>query len=108
VGLTHLLFVVAIVAAVSAIFARRLRRRRLRAAARTRPGATPELAIHIRSFAEMDGHLARRWCHCGGYLERRGEGSRDVEGRRFRVARLECQECEAVDEVYFDTTDLLH
>jgi hypothetical protein len=108
VGVTHLLFVAAIVAAVTAVFLRRRRRSRLRAAARTRAGATPELAIPIRSFADMDEHLSKRWCFCGGYLERRGEGSRDVDGRRFRVARLECQECEAVDEVFFDTTDLLH
>lgn len=107
-GPTHLLLVGAIVAAVTAFLLRRRRRRRLRAAALLRAGATPERAIYIRSFADMDGHLARRWCHCGGYLERRGEGSRDVDGRRFRVARLECQECEAVEEVFFDTTDLLH
>jgi hypothetical protein len=24
------------------------------------------------------------------------------------VARLECQDCERVEEVFFDTTDLLH
>jgi hypothetical protein len=108
VGPTHLLLVAALVAAVTAVLLRRRRRRRLREAARTRPGASAELAIHIRSFAEMDEHLVQRWCHCGGYLERRGEGSRDVDGRRFRVARLECQECESVDEVFFDTTDLLH
>ncbi len=107
-GVTHLLFVAAIVAAVAAMALRRRRRSRLRAAARTRAGATLDLAIHIRSFADMDGHLSRRWCHCGGYLERRGEGPREEQGRRFRVARLECQECESVEEVYFDTTDLLH
>jgi len=55
----------------------------------------------------MDEHLGRRWCACGGYLERSGEGTRESGGRRFRVARLRCQECEAVDEVFFDTTELL-
>jgi hypothetical protein len=108
VGVTHLLFVAVIVAAVTAMALRRRRRNRLRAAVRRRDGATLELAIHIRSFADMDAHLTRRWCHCGGYLERRGEGSREEHGRRFRVARLECQECESVEEVYFDTSDLLH
>jgi hypothetical protein len=53
-------------------------------------------------------HLRLRHCACGGYLERRGEGSRDVAGQRYRVARLECQDCERVEEVFFDTTDLLH
>jgi len=56
----------------------------------------------------MDDQLARRWCSCGGYLERMGEGTREAGGRRYRVARLRCQECEAVDEVFFDTTDVLH
>ena len=44
---------------------------------------------------------------CGGYLERGGEGTRESGGRRFRVTRLRCQECEVVDEVFFDTTELL-
>ena len=97
-----------IVAAVCSLAARRWRRRRLRRAAATRAGSSPELAITIRSFAEMDAHLARRWCACGGYLERSGVGTRERDGRRFRVARLSCQECEAVDEVFFDTTEVLH
>ena len=106
--LTSLLLTLAIVAAVCAMGARRWRRRRLRRAAATRAGSSPEQAITIRSFTEMDEHIGQRWCACGGYLERSGEGSREREGRRFRVARLRCQECEAIDEVYFDTTDVLH
>ena len=103
-----LLLAVVIVAAVVAVGLRRLRRSRLRRAARTRAGSSAERAFHIRSYAEMDEHLARRWCHCGGYLERSGEGTRDVGARRFRVARLVCQECEDVEEVFFETTDVLH
>jgi hypothetical protein len=103
-----LVMVAAIVAAVASMGLRRRRRSRLRAAARTRAGATPDLAIAIRSFGEMEEHIDRRWCHCGGYLERSGEGTREVAGRRFRVARLTCHECESVDEVFFDTTGVLH
>jgi hypothetical protein len=103
-----LLLVAAILAAVVAVGLRRRRRSRLRAAARTRAGSSPERAIAIRSYTETDEHLARRWCFCGGYLEHRGEGTRDLGGRRFRVARLTCQECETPDEVYFGTTDVLH
>jgi len=55
----------------------------------------------------MDQHLDQRWCFCGGYLERTGEGTREAGGRRYRVARLCCQECETPEEVFFDTTDLL-
>src|SRR4051812_24174185 len=100
--------VAAIVAAVVSMGLRRRRRTRLRIAARTRAGASPELAIAIRSYGEMEEHLARRWCFCGGFLEHTGEGTRDGGGRRYRVARLVCQECEAIDEVFFDTTDVLH
>jgi hypothetical protein len=98
----------ALVAALIAVALRRARRARLRRLARTRPGGTPENAIAIRSFGEMDEHLARRWCVCGGYLERRGEGTREAGGRRLRVARLACQECEREDELFFDTTGVLH
>ena len=103
-----LLLVAAIVAAVVSMGARRWRRSRLQRAALTRAGASTDLAIHIRSYGEMDDHLRQRWCPCGGYLERSGEGTRDAGGRRFRVARLTCQECERPDEVFFDTTDVLH
>jgi hypothetical protein len=106
--MTGLVLAAAIVAAVVATGLRRWRRARLERAARTRPGSSAAHAIHIRSYAEMDEHLARRWCACGGYLEQAGEGTREVGGRRFRVARLSCQECGRIDEVFFDTTDLLH
>ena len=103
-----LLLTAAIVAAVVALARRRMRRHALRRAARERAGATTDLAIAVRTFSEIDEHLARRWCHCGGYLERAGEGSRETGGRRFRVARLRCQECDDAAEVYFDTTEVMH
>src|SRR5262245_12391338 len=103
-----LLMAIAIVAAVVAVARQRLRRSALRRAAATRAGASPDLAIAVRSFNEMDDHLGRRWCHCGGFLERTGEGSREIGGRRFRIARLQCQECEDAAEVFFDTTELVH
>jgi hypothetical protein len=37
-----------------------------------------------------------------------GEGSRAVDGRRYRVARLVCDECDEAVEVFFDTTGVLH
>jgi hypothetical protein len=104
---TSLLFVLAIVAAVAAMALRRSRRRRMARAALERPGASPENAIYIRSFTEMNEHLRRRWCSCGGFLELEGEGTRDRDGRRFRVARMRCHECDEPSEVFFDTTELL-
>ena len=104
--MTGLLLALAIIAAVCASGLRRLQRGRLLRAAAQRPGVSAEHAIAIRSYDEIDEHLARRWCLCGGYLERSGEGTRVSDGRRFRVARLRCQECDRVDEVFFDTTEV--
>ncbi|MFN8546102.1 MAG: hypothetical protein U0807_18125 [Candidatus Binatia bacterium] len=106
--IVQLLFVAAILAAVTAMGLRRRRRTRLRRAARTRLGSSPERAIAIQSYTEMDEHLGRRWCSCGGYLERTGEGSRALADRRYRVAQLRCQECETLEEVFFDTTEMPH
>ena len=98
----------AIVAAVTTVLLRRRRRARLRAAARARPGASMANPIAVRSYGEIDEHVGRRWCTCGGFLERRGETTRESGGRRFRVVKLACQECEEPTEVVFDTTDVLH
>lgn len=103
----NLLFVLAIVAAIGALGIRRLRRKRLQALAAQRPGAHPDNALAIRTFDEMDLHLRGRLCPCGGTMELAGEGSRDLDERRFRGARLVCDECEESEVVFFDTTDLL-
>ena len=105
--MTGLLLAAAALVAAAAVGLRRWRRAGLRRAALSMPGATAESAIYIRSFGEMDEHIGRRWCHCGGLLEPTGEGSREAGGRRFRIARLRCQECEELTELFFDTTDLL-
>jgi len=105
---TGIVLAVVLIAAVASVTARRWRRARLRKAARARPGTSAERAIHIRSYSEIDEHVRRRWCICGGYLEQAGEGTRETGGRRFRVVRLRCQECDEVDEVFFETTDALH
>jgi hypothetical protein len=105
---TQLLLVVVLAAAIVVLARRRWRRARVRRLASRRPGASPEQAVPIDAFDEMDAHLRHRSCPCGGYLARRGEGSRDAAGRRYRVARLECLDCGRVDEVFFDTTDVAH
>jgi hypothetical protein len=107
-GLVGLLLTAVLVAAVARVGSRRWHRHALRRAAAQRPGSSAERAIAIRSWSELDGHLAQRWCACGGYLERAGEGTREDGSRRYRIARLRCQECDALDEVYFDTTEVLH
>ncbi len=103
-----LLIGAAVLLALASVLARRVRRRRLDRADATRAGSSAERAVYVRSFTEIDDHLSGLWCRCGGYLERRGEGTREEGGRRLRVARLVCQECERPREVFFDTTELLH
>ena len=105
--MTSLLLAVAVIVAVTAVARRRLwlaaRRRRVREG----PGASPDRGIPVRSFADMDAALDRRACPCGGQYSRAGEGTREADGRRYRVARLVCDACEDGQEVFFDTTDLL-
>lgn len=105
--MTTIFFVVAIVAAMAAMGYRRYRKHSMQTAAQHMPGSSVENAIYIRTFDEMDEHMRKRWCSCGGFLEVTGEGTREDDGKRFRVARMECHECEETCEVFFDTTDLL-
>lgn len=98
----------ALVAALVATGLRRLRTSRLRREILSLPGSTPESALAIRDFAEMDAAIDRRACPCGGRPALEGEGSREVDGRRFRVARLVCPACEEEQFVFFETTDVLH
>ena len=104
----QVLLVAALLAAIVGMAARRARRFRLARAATTRAGSSPDTAIVVRRFDEIDEHLRARWCHCGGYLEGCGEGTREIGARRYRTARLRCQECEAEVVVFFDTSDVLH
>jgi hypothetical protein len=105
--MTTILFVAAIVAAACALAARRIAKTRARRAASQGPGTSPEEAIPIRSFEEMDAALRRRRCLCGAFFTLAGEGTREVGQRRLRVARLTCDDCDESREVFFDTTALL-
>ena len=101
------LFVLAIAAAGFGFGLRRWRKRQTRLVAAAQPGATPDDAIPIHSFTQMDLYLERRQCPCGAALRSTGEGSRELDGRRYRVALLTCPACEEEQLVFFDTTDLL-
>lgn len=104
--MTVILFTLAIVAAVVAMGARRVRRaRRLRA---SRPGGSAASAIPVRAYTEIDDYLAALACACGGSLERMGEGSRADGVHRLRIARLRCYECEREEQVFFETSEVLH
>ncbi|MBU6283218.1 hypothetical protein KGQ64_13325 [bacterium] len=98
----------ALVAALVASGLRRARTARIRREIRDLPGSAPETALAVDDFGEMDAAIALRACPCGGRPTLAGEGSREVDGRRFRVARLVCPSCEEEQFVFFETTRLFH
>jgi len=100
-------FVLAIVAAVAAVGWKKYAKARARRASFQGPGSSPEEAIPIRSFDDMDAQIRHRRCHCGAFLSLAGEGTRASGERRLRVARLVCDDCEESREVFFDTSALL-
>jgi hypothetical protein len=95
----------AVLVAVAAVGVRRWQRTR---AARRRPGATIHRPVAVRSFGEIDTALQGRACWCGGFFVPSGETSRAVGDRRFRVARLVCNQCERDELMYFDVTVVFH
>jgi hypothetical protein len=95
----------AVLVAVAAAGVRRWQRTR---AARQRPGATIHRPVAVRSFDEIDAALRGRTCWCGGFFVLSGETSRAVGDRRFRVARLVCNQCERDELMYFDVTAVFH
>jgi hypothetical protein len=103
--MTSLLMGLAVVAAVLAVGVRRFQKTRT---ARRRPGATIYRAVLVRRFDEIDAALRDRACMCGGALRVVGETSRAAGGRRFRIARLVCNECERDELMHFDVTAVFH
>ena len=102
-----ILFALVIVAAVVAMGLKRRAKARARRESMQGPGSSPDQAITIRTFADMDDELRRRHCLCGARFGLAGEGTRDAGGRVLRVARLYCDDCDESREVFFDTSTLL-
>ncbi len=84
------------------------RKRRARASVRRGPGTSLAAAIPAQSFDAIDEAVAARRCHCGAGVHVSGEGARELEGRRFRYVRLECDACEDEQLLYFDVTTIFH
>lgn len=102
-----ILFVLVLVAAVVAMWLKRRAKAQARRASFAGPGMSPGEAIAIRRFDDMDEDLRRRHCLCGARFSLAGEGTRQVDGRSLRVARLYCDDCDESREVFFDTSTLL-
>jgi hypothetical protein len=99
---------VALVAALAATGYRAWSRRRLRRAFAALPGGSPETAIEVEAFTEIDEHVSRRECPCGGLLASHGERSEPTGQRVLRVARVECRRCEERGEIWFDASRAYH
>lgn len=75
---------------------------------RAQPGASPDTAIAIHDYAEIDLALRARSCRCGGRFVSCGEGPVRDGGRSLRVANLECRDCGRERRVYFDLSAIRH
>lgn len=78
-----------------------------RAAERARAGATPQTAIPITDYSDIDVAIGIQTCRCGGRFLIRGEGPAGQPGS-LRVARLECRKCEREQRLYFDVSTVRH
>ena len=90
--------------------ARQFRRLRIKRAAQRilkEPGLTPENALVGLRLTEVDEHILKMSCGCGGGFRPISEGSLRIDGRDLRVARLICGRCES-ERVYFEPPPLLH
>jgi hypothetical protein len=109
-GIWNLEFVITIVLGIAALVALVVvawRALQQHLAERARPGASPDGAIPVRDFGDIDFIIHQQNCSCGGRLSLRGEGP--ISGDRpTRVATLECLQCERERRIYFDLSELRH
>ena len=103
-----LVLLAALLAALSVTGYRWLRRRRLGSRLAAIDGGSRATAIAVEAFSEIDDHLAKRECRCGGLLASHGERSEPNGARILRVVRVECRRCEERGEVWFDATLAYH
>ena len=106
--MTGLFFAAVVLLAAGTWVARGLRARAARERVRHGPGTALTTAIGVRSFDEIDCTVAARRCHCDARLRTVGEGTREVGERRYRFARLVCDDCEENFVLYFDVSEVLH
>lgn len=80
-----LLFGIAILVAVGAVVAKKLR-----TGPRTKEDAKPRV---VASYSDVDEALPRK-CGCGGRFEKTGEGPKRVDGADCLRVVVECEKCE--------------
>lgn len=96
------------IAAVLAVVVTAVRYAQHRAVERARPGGSPQTAIPIENYADIDVAVRMQSCRCGGRFLVRGEGPAQHRGRPLRVTHLECRSCERERRLYFDLSTLRH
>ena len=103
-----LLFVLAIAAVLAVWIGRRVVRRRGRQQVHSLPGRSPEHPLPFERFDEIDAHVSRSRCHCGGRLSVVSEGSRTWGTQSVRVVHCECVLCEQTHDLFFEQSAVLH
>jgi hypothetical protein len=89
---TGLFLFAALAAALTATGYRTLRRRRRRRRLAALEGGSRATAIEVDAFSDIDDHLARRECPCGGLLASLGERSEPYDAKRGEPSRGKCSE----------------
>lgn len=79
-----------------------------RAIERSQPGRSPDTAIPIEDYGDMDFAVRMQTCRCGGRYLLRGEGSLADADRPLRIAHMECRRCERQRRLYFDLSAVRH
>jgi hypothetical protein len=102
------LFALAIGAVVVVWIRRRRLRGRGRALSAALPGRSPEQALPFARFDEIDAHVRRARCHCGGHLRLVSEASRSWGETAVRVVHCECTTCEDEHDLFFEQSEVLH
>jgi hypothetical protein len=104
--LIGLILTLALLAALAFSGERILRGKRLRRRLAALPGGSSETAIEIESFADIEEHLDKRDCRCGGALRVLGERSERAGDHILRVVHVECYRCEETQWLYFNATQV--
>lgn len=102
------LFVVAIALALVVMGAKRLTQWRVKKEWQAIPGHHPNNPVSITRFDEIDSHIEKSRCTCGGPWLKKHEGSKSSAHARCRVLHAECSWCEEEVDFFFDLEQMAH